>query len=70
MSMSESELKQIELLRKKTPVERFLLMGQLIDDQFEVMKAGIKHRNPGMSDEELHKCLMETMKKIYSTMEH
>lgn len=66
MYLSNSELKQLELLKKKNPVERFLMMVQLIDGQVEAMKAGLKHKNPGMSNEELNQCLKLRMKKIYS----
>ena len=40
-------------------------MIQLIGDQIEVMKAGLKLRNPDIDDEELEQCLKSRMKKIY-----
>ena len=41
-------------------------MLQLIEEQLEAMKAGIRYRYPKMSNEELKKCLKERMLKIYS----
>jgi len=38
----------------------------LIEEQLQAMKAGIRYRNPKISDEELKKCLKERMQKIYS----
>jgi hypothetical protein len=35
MYLSQSEIKQLNLLKKKKPLERFLLMAQLIDEQKE-----------------------------------
>ncbi|MFH1380497.1 MAG: hypothetical protein ABII23_09495 [bacterium] len=66
MYLSSSELKQIEFLKKKMPAERFFIMAQLIGDQFEIMKAGIRYKNYSISEEELDKCLKKRMKKIYS----
>ncbi|MBI4335316.1 MAG: hypothetical protein HY589_01525 [Candidatus Omnitrophica bacterium] len=65
MYLSQSELKQLELLKKKKPVERFLLMVQLIDAQVEAMKAGIRYQNPEMSAKELEKCLRIKMMEMY-----
>ena len=53
MYLSPSELKQLDLLKKKTAVERFLLMSRLISDQIEVMKIGIRYRKPNINDKEL-----------------
>jgi len=66
MYLSNSELKQLELLKKKSPVARFLMMAELIEGQIEVMKAGLKYKNPKMNDKELNQCLKLRMKKIYS----
>lgn len=66
MYLSQSELKQLELLKKKKPAERFLLMAQLIGEQFEAMKAGIRYQNPRMSDKELDECFRAKMKEMYS----
>jgi ribonucleotide reductase beta subunit family protein with ferritin-like domain len=41
-------------------------MPSFIDEQPEAMKAGIRHRNPKMGNEELKKFLKERMLKIYS----
>lgn len=38
--MTRSEIKQLELLRAKTPEQRFTMMADLIGAQFEAMKAG------------------------------
>lgn len=69
MYLSKPELKQIDLLKKKKPAERFLMMLGLIGDQIEAMKAGLRHKNPGMNNEEIYQCLMSRMIKIYS-MKH
>jgi hypothetical protein len=66
MYLSHSELQQLDLLMKKSPSERFLLMAQLIGDQIEAMKAGIKYKNPAMDNKELYKCLKTRMREIYS----
>lgn len=66
MYLTEPERRQLEMLRDKTPLDRFVMMTQLINGQFEAMKAGLKCKNPEMSDEELSQCFRMTMKKIYS----
>jgi hypothetical protein len=66
MYLSLSELQQLDLLMKKKPAERFLLMAQLIGEQIEAMKAGIKYKNPKIDNEELHKCMKSRMREIYS----
>lgn len=66
MYLSASEIKQLELLKNKSPSERFGFMLGLIEGQLEAMKAGIRYRNPKIKDEELKKCLKERMLKIYS----
>ncbi len=66
MPLSVSELKQLELLKKKSPQERFGIMLELIQQQLEAMKSGIRYGNPGINEEELRKCLKERMLKIYS----
>lgn len=66
MYLSNSELQQLDLLKKKNPSERFLLMVQLIGSQVEAMKAGIRYKNPNMNEEEVERCLRERMRKIYS----
>ncbi len=66
MGLSESELYQLELLKKKTPSERFLMMIQMIEAQIEAMRSGIRYYNPDISDDELEQCLKKRMIKIYS----
>ncbi len=66
MHLSVSELKQLELLKKKSPQERFGMMLGLIQQQIEAMKSGIRYRNPGISEEELKICMKAQMLKIYS----
>ena len=66
MYLTHSEIRQLDMLKKKSPSERFLLMGQLINDQFEVMKAGLKYKNPNIDEKELKQCLKAKMRKIYS----
>lgn len=66
MYLSSSELQQLNFLKRKSPSDRFLLMSQLIEEQFEAMKAGLKYQNPAFDDEELAKCLKTKMIKIYS----
>ena len=69
MYLSDSELIQLNLLKKKSPLERFIMMAQLIGNQFEFMKAGLKYRNPDINDEELKQCLKDKLIKIY-TLKH
>ena len=64
--LSSFELRHLNLLKQKTPPERFLLMTQLIGAQIEAMKAGIRHRKPGVKGEELEECLKAGITKIYS----
>ncbi len=66
MYLSPSELKQLDLLKRKSPAERFLLMIQLIAGQIEAMKAGIKYQNPNLDEKGLEQCFKERMLKIYS----
>lgn len=66
MYLSNSELKQLDLLKKKSPVERFLLMTQLIGGQIEAMKAGIRYQNPNLDEKGLRQCLRDRMLRIYS----
>lgn len=66
MYLSYSEIQQLDLLKKKSPEKRFLLMIQLINAQFEVMKIGLKYQNPNMDDKGLEQCLKSKMIKIYS----
>ena len=65
MYLTHSEIRQLDMLKKKSPPERFLLMSQLINDQFEVMKAGLKYKNPNVGEKELKQCLKTRMEKIY-----
>lgn len=66
MYLSRSEIYQLDLLKHKTPQERFHLMVGLIDFQFKIMLAGLKYINPEANEKELQKCLKERMIKIYS----
>jgi hypothetical protein len=66
MYLSASELKQLDLLKEKSPQARFALMLELIDAQLEAMRAGIRYRNPDISNEELEKCLKKRIQEIYS----
>ena len=66
MYLSNSELKQLDLLKKKSPVERFIIMTQLIAGQIEAMKAGIRYQNPNLDEKGLEQCFKERMLKIYS----
>ncbi len=65
MYLTHSEIQQLDMLKKKSPSERFSLMSQLINDQLEVMKAGIKYKNPNIDEKELKQCLKTRMKKMY-----
>ncbi len=69
MYLTHSEIRQLELLRKNSPSDRFLLMAQLIDGQIKALKAGLRYKHPDIDDEELEQCLKSTMKKMYS-LEH
>jgi hypothetical protein len=65
MYLTHSEIQQLDLLKKRRPSDRFLLMSQLINDQFEVMKAGLKYKDPNIDEKELKQCLKSRMRKIY-----
>jgi len=64
--LSRSEIHQLDLLRDKSPSDRFLLMVQLIGGQIKALKAGLRYKHPDIDEEELEQCLKLTMKKIYS----
>ncbi|MEK7850225.1 MAG: hypothetical protein AAB213_05380 [Candidatus Omnitrophota bacterium] len=66
MYLTISELRQLDLLKKKSPAQRFAFMLELIEEQLEAMRAGIRYANPNMSEKELEKCLKERIWKIYS----
>jgi len=66
MYLSHSEIQQLDLLREKSPSDRFSLMIQLIDGQIKAIKAGLRYKHPDLDDKELEECLKLTMKKIYS----
>ncbi len=66
MYLTHSEIQQLNLLKKRSPSDRFLLMSQLINDQFEVMTAGLKYKNPNIDEKKLKQCLKSRMRKIYS----
>lgn len=63
--MTKAETKQMEMLRAKTPEQRFAMMADLIGAQFEAMKAGIKYQNPGITQKELDKLFKNRMRQIY-----
>ena len=67
MYLTHSEIQQLDLLKKKRPSDRFLLMVQLIGGQIETLKAGLRYKHPDIDNEELEQCLKSTMKKIYSS---
>lgn len=66
MYLSSAELKQLELLKESPPIERFILMTQLIEAQLEAMVAGIRYTKPAIGNKELKRCLKSRMMKIYS----
>ena len=66
MYLTHSEIQQLDHLKKRSPSDRFLLMSQLINGQFEVMKAGIRYKNPNIDEKDLEQCLKSRMRKIYS----
>ncbi|MEI7481254.1 MAG: hypothetical protein WCK75_02780 [Elusimicrobiota bacterium] len=63
--MTKAETIHLEMLRAKTPEQRFAMMVDLMDAQFNAMRAGIKFNNPGISDAELEKLFKERVRKIY-----
>lgn len=67
MYLSKSEIKQIERLRQNTPQERFELMLQLINVQRGAMKAGIRSKNPDITEGEMTQCMKVKMMQIYSS---
>ena len=66
MKLSGADIKQIEILKKKAPVERFKMMLDLIGGQLDAMRAGIRHNNPAFSEEEVEKCLKKRIRETYS----
>jgi len=63
--MTKADIKQLEMLRAKTPEQRFAMMADLMGAQFGAMKAGIKFQNPKVTDLELEKLFKERVRKIY-----
>ena len=66
MYLTNLEIKQLKLLKQKSPSERFLLMIQLVESQIKAVKAGLRYKHPGIDDKELEQCLKLTMRKMYS----
>ncbi len=66
MEFSKAYIKQLEILKKKTPAERFLIMVDLIEGQIEAMRAGIRFKNPKFNNEEIEKCLKQRIRQSYS----
>ncbi|MCG2725850.1 MAG: hypothetical protein L6420_06280 [Elusimicrobia bacterium] len=66
MEFSEADIKQLEIFKAKKPAERFFIMIDLIAGQIEVMRAGIRFKNPEFNDEEIEKCLKQRIRRIYS----
>lgn len=66
MYLTHSEIQQLDLLKKKSPSDRFSLMIQLINIQIEAMKTGLRYKNPNIDDKGLEQCLKSRMEKIYS----
>jgi predicted metal-dependent TIM-barrel fold hydrolase len=66
MLFSEYDIKQMEILKARKPIERFLIMTDLIYGQINIMKAGIRFQNPGFNNKEIEKCLKEKIRQIYS----
>ncbi|MDT8286744.1 MAG: hypothetical protein RQ748_06505 [Elusimicrobiales bacterium] len=64
--MDKASAKQLELLRGKTPEQRFAMMSDLMDAQFESMRAGIKYYNPAATEAELDELVKERLRKSYS----
>ena len=54
------------MLRAKTPEQRFAMMVDLIDAQFDAMRAGIKFQNPEVTEPQLDKLFKDRVRKIYS----
>lgn len=65
MYLTQSEFKQLDLLKQRSPIARFMMMADLIDSQIETMGAGLRYQNPGLTDKEIRQCLKKKMKKIY-----
>ncbi len=53
MYLTHSEIQRLNLLKKRSPSDRFLLMSQLINYQFEAMKAGLKYKNPNFDEKNI-----------------
>lgn len=64
--MTKTDAKHMEILRSKTPEQRFAMMCDLMDAQFESMRAGIKYYNPSATEAELDQLVKEGLRKSYS----
>ena len=65
-NLMDEEIRQLNLLKEKTSIERFQLMLQLIESQFLAMKSGFKFKNPNFTEQELEECRKKRMREIYS----
>ncbi|MDO8806025.1 MAG: hypothetical protein Q7R35_16530 [Elusimicrobiota bacterium] len=65
--MTQSEMKQLEMLRAKTPEQRFTMMADLIGAQFDAMKSGIKFQNPGITKKEMERLFKVRMIRLYQS---
>lgn len=64
--MTKTEIKQLEMMREKTPEQRFAMMTDLMGAQFDAMKAGIKFQNPRAGEAEINRLFKERLRKTYS----
>ena len=68
MYLTNDDIKQLDMLKKIKPKERFLIMAGLIRGQVEAMKAGIRRDNPSLDNKGLKRCLKKRFRKIYLFM--
>jgi len=49
------------ILRTKTPAEKFVMICDASETALQLAKAGMRYRNPGMSDEEVRQAVSARM---------
>ena len=56
----------IEILKRMTPGERLLKAFELTEFSRKLLRAGLRHRFPELSDEELHRRYLEVLDRCHN----
>ena len=59
--MQDPSSVEIEALRRMSAAEKLAVMTSLIREAYRLKRAWIRHCEPGLSEEELHRRVLEAM---------